>query len=86
MSDPDKREKLENAIFTKGTCTHMCDEKERVDRIFELQLDRAEMVRETNQDLGMRLLKCSSYHIQRPASSYLSKDVWSRDFDALPQE
>lgn len=76
MSDPDKREKLENAIFTKGTCTHMCDEKERVDRIFELQLDRAEMVGLHVNMEKMTILKRHSYHTQRLVNLCPSKDGW----------
>ncbi|KAK5954710.1 actin cytoskeleton and mitosis protein [Knufia fluminis] len=41
MSD-DKQSTLDDAIKTVGTCTQMCDEKERVNRIFENQVDAAE--------------------------------------------
>jgi len=44
MSD-DKQSSLDDAIKTVGTCTQMCDEKERVNRIFENQVDAAERVR-----------------------------------------
>lgn len=54
----------------------MCDEKERVDRIFELQLDRAEMVGlQMNMD-KMTILKRHSYHTQRQVNLCPSKDGW----------
>ena len=43
MSD-DNQSSLEEAIRTVGTCTQMCDEKERVNRIYEGQTDAAERV------------------------------------------
>lgn len=51
MDAPDTSKKLEDSIRKVGTCTKFCDEKERVDRMFENLVDLAETV--------------GSYHIYR---------------------
>lgn len=45
MDDPNRRKTLQDSIRKIGTCQQMCDEKERVDRMFENLVDLAETVR-----------------------------------------
>lgn len=45
MADPDKPTTLDHAITPVGTCTEMCPENERVDRMYEMQFELAESVR-----------------------------------------
>lgn len=44
MADPNKRTTLANAIRVVGTCQDMCPEHERIQRIRENAVDRAEKV------------------------------------------
>lgn len=44
LADPDKKTNLANAITPVGTCTDMCPEFERVERVVQNMVDRAEKV------------------------------------------
>ena len=44
VADPNKRTTLANAIRVIGTCQDMCPEFERIQRIRENDIDRAEKV------------------------------------------
>lgn len=44
MTDPSQRTSLKQAITPVGTCTAMCPEFERVERIVQKMVDRSEKV------------------------------------------
>ncbi|KIX09959.1 uncharacterized protein Z518_01040 [Rhinocladiella mackenziei CBS 650.93] len=50
LADPEKKTSLDKAITPVGTCTDMCPEFERVERIVQNMVDRAEKVH--NEDTG----------------------------------
>ncbi|EXJ79951.1 hypothetical protein A1O3_08237 [Capronia epimyces CBS 606.96] len=52
LADPDKKTSLDKAITPVGTCTEMCPEFERVERIVQNMVDKAEKVHdeETGKD------------------------------------
>ncbi|OQV10340.1 hypothetical protein CLAIMM_14357 [Cladophialophora immunda] len=53
LADPEKKTSLDKAITPVGTCTEMCPEFERVERIVQNMVDKAEKVRneETGKDI-----------------------------------
>ncbi|KIX96874.1 uncharacterized protein Z520_07594 [Fonsecaea multimorphosa CBS 102226] len=53
LADPEKKTSLDKAITPVGTCTEMCPEFERVERIVQNMVDKAEKVRneETGKDM-----------------------------------
>ncbi|KEF60597.1 uncharacterized protein A1O9_02158 [Exophiala aquamarina CBS 119918] len=50
LADPDKKTSLDNAITPVGTCTDMCPAFERVERIVQNMVDKAEKIH--NDDTG----------------------------------
>ena len=44
LADPEKKTSLDKAITPVGTCTEMCPEFERVERIVQNMVDKAEKV------------------------------------------
>ncbi|KAJ4502346.1 actin cytoskeleton and mitosis protein [Exophiala dermatitidis] len=44
LADPDKKTSLDKAITPVGTCLEMCPEFERVERIVQNMVDKAEKV------------------------------------------
>ncbi|KAJ9494718.1 actin cytoskeleton and mitosis protein [Exophiala xenobiotica] len=50
LADPEKKTSLDKAITPVGTCTEMCPEFERVERIVQNMVDKAEKIR--NDDTG----------------------------------
>jgi len=44
LADPDKKTSLDKAITPVGTCTEMCPGFERVERIVQNMVDKAEKV------------------------------------------
>lgn len=49
MADPNQPTSLNQAITPVGTCTSMCPEFERVERIVQKMVDKSEKVRATLQ-------------------------------------
>ena len=45
MADPEKKTSLDKAITPVGTCTEMCPEFERVERIVQNMVEKPEKVR-----------------------------------------
>lgn len=56
MADPNQPMSLNKAITPVGTCTSMCPEFERVERIVQKMVDKSEKVRNSNTAL---LLACA---------------------------
>ena len=54
MADPNQPTKLNQAITPVGTCTSMCPEFERVERIVQKMVDRSEKVTETMTSCSAR--------------------------------
>jgi hypothetical protein len=46
LADPEKKTSLDKAITPVGTCTNMCPEFERVERIVQNMVEKPEKVRD----------------------------------------
>lgn len=85
MADPDKPTTLDHAITPVGTCTEMCPENERVDRMYEMQFELAESVRAGCANHVETWLTMCRPPPQLVGGEYPSKVRWSRSSDELPQ-
>ena len=79
----DAQSSIDHAIKTRGTCTDMCDKKERVDRIYQNAVDIEETVSRGNQNGERAALISGSFLRQRQDIQSRSKAAWSRNFDVL---
>lgn len=57
LADPDKKVTLDQAITPVGTCTEMCPEFERLERMKQMMVDGAEKVREVSYAYKKTMLK-----------------------------
>ncbi|KAL2419848.1 SAC3 family protein 1 [Exophiala dermatitidis] len=70
LADPDKKTSLDKAITPVGTCTEMCPEFERVERIVQNMVDKAEKVHDDSSGRDMPSEERMVKRFRRSAAGY----------------